>query len=92
MDQMRPLAQEPFPFAQRFPNQTQFAVLKISQAAVNDSRGAAGDSRSEIVLLDQQRFLTCAGTLARDGNAVDAAPDDHNVEALRFQRGAGSDR
>ena len=91
MDQVRALAQQAFPFANRFPNQIDFAVLQVAQAAVNDAGGAAGDAGGEIVLLDQQGAFAGAGAFARHGDAVDAAADDHHLKVLAFQGGPGFD-
>ena len=47
-------------------------MLQVTQAAVNNSCGAARDPGGKISLLDQQRVLSRARTLARHCHAVDA--------------------
>jgi len=63
-------------------------MLQVSQAAMDHASGAAGNSGAEVVLLEDQSALAGAGTLARDGDSVDSAADDHHVKMLGFQRGS----
>ena len=92
MHQVRSFAQQAFALAHRFPYQIEFTVLEVAQAAVNDASRPAGDARGEIVLLDQQSALAGAGALARHGDAVNAAADDHHLKVLAFQGGSRFDR
>jgi len=92
MDQVRAFAEQAFAFAQRFTHQTELSVFEIAQSAVDDARGAAGHTRCEVILLDQQSALARAGTLTRDGNTVDSPADDHNVKVLAVERRSGFDR
>ena len=66
-----------------------FAMLEVSQAAMNDAGGAAGDARGEVILLQQKRAFAGARTFTGDGDAVYAASDDHHVEVLAFERRSG---
>jgi hypothetical protein len=43
-------------------------------------------------LLNQQCALPGAGTLTRDGHAIDSAADHDHVEMLAFNRSSGFDR
>lgn len=92
MDQMRPLAQQPLALAQGFADQIEFSMFEVAQAAVDDARGAASHTRSEVILLNQQSALTGAGTLTCDGNAIDSPADDYNVEVLAVERSSGFNR
>jgi hypothetical protein len=61
-------------------------VLQVPQSAVDDAGGTAGYSRSEIILFDEQRVFSGASTLPRHSHAIDAAPDNHDLKVLTFQR------
>jgi hypothetical protein len=89
MHEVRFFPKQLFPLAERFPNQTYFTVLQITQAAVNDARGAAGYSRSEVILLDQQGMFARAGALPRYSDAIDAAANHHYLKVLAFQGSSG---
>jgi hypothetical protein len=52
---------------------------------VNDPRGAAGHSRGEVVLFDEERALSCPRAFARYGDSIDATADDHYLKVLPFQ-------
>ena len=86
MHEMRAFAQQSFTLAKRFANQTQLAVLKVAQSPVDDARGTAGDSGSEIILLDQQSCLARAGALPRHRHAMNAPADHHHVKVAAFER------
>jgi hypothetical protein len=66
-------AQQPLALPQRLTNQPEFAMLQISQPAVDNPRGTAGRARRKIILLEQQRPRSGACALTRNGNAVNAA-------------------
>ena len=53
---------------------------------MNDPRGPAGRPGSKIMLLDKKRPFTAAGTLARNGNAVNSAANHDYLKPLPFQR------
>ena len=53
MHQVRAFAQQAISLADRIANQIQFTMLQVTQAAVDDACGTAGDARSEVILLDQ---------------------------------------
>jgi hypothetical protein len=83
--QVRPFLQQPLPLAYRLLHQRQLSVFQIAQAAVNDAGRTAGDARSEVVLLDQQRALPGPRAFARQSHAIDAAADDYDLEVLIIQ-------
>src|ERR1700722_4340311 len=85
MDQMRTLAQQNFALANRFADKVEFAVFEITNPAVDNAGRAAGNSRGEVVLFDKQRALAGPGALTGNGDAIDAAADDHHLKMLRFQ-------
>jgi hypothetical protein len=88
MHQVRAFAEQALALVNRFAYQIKFAMLEVSQAAVNDAGGPASNARGKIVLFDEQSALSGAGTLARDGHSIDAAADDHHMKVLAFQRGS----
>src|SRR5947208_16589800 len=61
-------------------------MLQIAQSSMNDPRGPAGRPGSKIMLLDQKRPFTAAGTLARNRNAVNSAANHDYLKPLPFQR------
>src|SRR5207244_8462457 len=61
-------------------------MLQIAQSSMNDPRGPAGRPGSKIMLLDKKRPFTAAGTLARNGNAVNSAANHDYLKPLPFQR------
>jgi hypothetical protein len=54
----------------------------MAQTAVNDSRGSAGSSGREVVLLQNQSANTAPGTLTGNGHTVNAAANYYDVEFL----------
>ena len=88
MYQVRALAEQAITLAHRLADEAQFAMFQVTQAAMNNARGAAGNPGGEIILLDQQSALAGAGALPRHRDAIDAAPDDDNLESLAFQGSA----
>ena len=87
MNQVRFFAQQSLTLAQRLANQPYIAMLQVLQSAMNDARGAAGNARGEVLLLDKQSVLAHASTLPRHGDAIDAAANHHDMEALAVQAG-----
>jgi hypothetical protein len=53
---------------------------------MNDSRGTAGGTGGEVVLLNQKRTFPGASTLPGNGDTINSATNDHYVEALALQR------
>ena len=51
--QVRAFAKQAISLPYRFANQIQFSMFQVTQAAVDDACGTAGDARSEVILLDQ---------------------------------------
>ena len=86
MHQVRALLQQAPAFEQRLADQSELGMLQVAQAAVDDARGAAGGAGGEVVLLDQQGAAAGAGAFPGDGNAVDSAANDDDLEALAFER------
>jgi len=73
-------------FAQRLSYESDFGILQIAQATVNDSSRAAGSAGSEIILFKQKYAVSSASTFTRNGDAIDATADHDDLEALTFQR------
>jgi hypothetical protein len=80
--QVSPLAQQALPLAQGLPHQAELPVLQIAQATMDDSGGAAGGARSEIVLFHQQRAFAGSRTFSGHGNAVNTTADYRHMEML----------
>jgi hypothetical protein len=64
-------------------------MFEISQAAVNDAGGTASHAGGEVILLNQESAFAGTCTFASDCDPVDAAPDDHHVKVLAFERRSG---
>src|SRR5262249_48465850 len=60
----------------------EFTMFQITQATVNDSRGAAGGSGREVVLLKDQRAYAAPGAFACDCDTRDTTANYHYVEFL----------
>ncbi len=77
---MRRDPQQHLALGQRLAHQPEGALREIAQPAMDQlgrgRRGAGG----EIVLLDQQDLEAASGGIARNADAVDAAPDDGEIE------------
>ncbi len=52
---------------------------------MNNARGATGGACGKVVLVQQKCAASGAGALPRDGNAVDPAADDDDLEVFAFQ-------
>ncbi len=77
---MRRGAQQHFAFAQRRTHQPEFAVLQITQPAMDQLRGCRRRAGRKIVLLDEHDPQAAAGGVAGNAGAVDAAADDGEIE------------
>ena len=64
MHQVRVTAQQTLALAQGLTHQPDLGMLQVAQAAVNNSGGAAGRTRSEVVLLKQKRAPSGASAFA----------------------------
>ena len=64
----------------RFAHQPKPAVLEVAQPAMDQLGRGRRRARREVVLLDQEHAQAAAGGIAGDAGAVDAAPDDGEVE------------
>src|SRR5262249_53305572 len=85
-DDVRRRPQQYFALGERFGNQTEFVVLEIAQAAVDQLGALRGRVRGEVVLLEEQNLESPSGRVASDAGAVDAAADDGDV----VMRGVGA--
>src|SRR6266702_5661121 len=71
---------EDFALDQRLAHQAEFVIFEITQAAMHQlGRPGRGPARQIIHFADENR-ITPARRIARDTAAVDAAPDDREVE------------
>src|SRR5437660_10658620 len=86
MNQMGPLLQQPSARPKSLAYHADFAMLQVAQSAMNNSGGPAGSAGAEVMLLQQQRATPAASTLARNGNPIDAAADDHHLKTLAVER------
>src|ERR1700751_3750590 len=84
LHQVRAFAQQSFAFADGFPDQIEFAMFQVAQAAVNNAGGSAGPSRAEVVLLNQQGAPSGASALARDRDSIDPSTNDNYMKVLAF--------
>jgi hypothetical protein len=84
-DDMRRTFQQHLALAQRLAHQAELVIFQIAQATM-DQLGAGGrGGAGEIVLLDHQDLEPAAGGVARNADAVDAAANDQEIEAVRFE-------
>src|SRR5215208_4770262 len=77
---VRRRAQKPLPLGKRFPHELELVRLQIAKAAVDELAARRRRMAGKIVLLDQQNRKAAPRRVARDSNAVDAAPDNQQVE------------
>ena len=80
LHQMRRHPQQHLAFVQRGAHQPQRAVLQIAQAAMNELGGRRRRAGGEVVLLEQDHPEAAPGGVAGNANAVNAAPDDGEIE------------
>ena len=79
---MRSDGQQPLAFDQALAHQTEFVVLEVAQATVDQlRRGGRGRSR-KIVFLDEAYRQPAPRRIARDASTVDAAADNQQIEVL----------
>ena len=78
-DQVRRIAREQTPFAKRFANQFEVALLKIAHSAVNQFRAAAGGAAGKIPLFQQQRAIAARSSIDCRAKSGRAAADDEDV-------------
>src|SRR5262245_39156629 len=65
---------------QRFPHQAELVVLEIAQTTMDELGAGRGGGAGEIGLLDQQHAQTSARGITGNASAVDAAPDDQQID------------
>ena len=78
-DDVRRLPEQHFTLNQGFPHQPEFVVLQIAQPAMDELCGGRRCRASKVALLQEQHFQAAAGSVARDGRAVDAAADYRDI-------------
>jgi hypothetical protein len=83
-NQVWSFADKSIAFLKRFAHQSDFRILQIAKAAMNNACRSTGSAGSEIILFKQQDAVAGAGTLTRNGDTVDAAADHDDLEALSF--------
>src|SRR5262249_51781911 len=83
--QMRGKAAQPLALAGGLEDEPHLALLEVAEPFVDQLRRAARRPRSEIGLLDQSDAQAAERGVARYAGAVDASPDDQQVEALSLE-------
>eukprot|EP00998_Keelungia_sp_KM082_P008580 NODE_4769_length_753_cov_0.808307_g4746_i0.p1 GENE.NODE_4769_length_753_cov_0.808307_g4746_i0~~NODE_4769_length_753_cov_0.808307_g4746_i0.p1 ORF type:complete len:111 (-),score=7.69 NODE_4769_length_753_cov_0.808307_g4746_i0:419-721(-) len=78
-DDMRRIAQKDFAFAQRLADQTEFIMLKITQAAMDQLGTGRRRGTCQIVHFAQQDLQPATGRITGDPRPVDSASDDDQV-------------
>src|SRR4051794_1325538 len=78
--QVRRVADQHLALDQRLADQPERVDLEIAQAAVDQLGRFGRRARGQVVLLDQQPREAAARRVARDPYAVDAAPDNGEIE------------
>lgn len=81
-DQMGGLAPHHFAFTQCLAHQSELALFKVAQAAVDQFAAGAGGVRGQVILLAQQHPQAAAGRITGDAGAVDAATDHQQVDVV----------
>ena len=83
-DEVRGVAAQPLPLAQRLVDEPHVALLEVPQPAVDELRAAARGPAGEVVGLDQRGREAAARGVESDADTGDAAADDEHVEALAW--------
>ena len=73
--------QQPFAFDQRLPDQPEFEQLQVTQSAVDELGAGGGSGGCKIGLLHQHDLVPPPGCITRNADAIDAAPDDQQIDA-----------
>ena len=80
LDQVRCHLEQQFAFAQRLAHESDVAAFEIAQAAVDESPRPGGDSRADVLLLDERDGESALGGIPGDAQSVDAGADHDDVE------------
>ena len=83
--EVRRVAAEPLPLAQRLVHEPHVAVLQVAQAAVHQLRALRRRAAGEVVPLDERGAQAAAGGIERHAGAGDPAADHEHVERRRAQ-------
>ena len=81
---MRRDRQNDFPLDQGLPDQPEFVLFQVTQAAVNVLSGAGGCPLREIVLFAEDDRQASSSRISGESGAVDAAADDKEVSGLAY--------
>jgi hypothetical protein len=81
-DEVGCIVQESLPLGQVFVDQSEFALLQVAQAPVDQFGGLRRGARGEVILLDERDLQAPAGRVEGDAGARDPAPHDQDVEPL----------
>src|SRR5947209_8782134 len=75
-------AEEYLPILKRLPHQRKLVVLKIAQAAMDQAGGPLRRSAGDVLLVEQQHLKAAHRSIPGDTGAVDARPNDDNIEGV----------
>ena len=81
--EVRRVAAQPLPLAQRLVHEAHVAVLQVAQAAVHELRALRRRAAGEVVPLDERGAQPAAGGIERHAGAGDPAADHEHVELRR---------
>ena len=73
---MRGVNEQPISLAKGFPDQPEFAVLEISEPAVNDTRGGGTGAGAEIGFLHQKHIHIFQRQFTKQTSAINSAAHD----------------
>ena len=80
---MRGVLPQVTPLMQGFVNQRNFAVLQITQAAVNQATGGGGGAAAEVILFEYYNPQAAQSRIASNARAVDPGTNDRKIEVFR---------
>ncbi len=81
-DDVGGLGQQYLAFAQGLVHQAKLAMLQIAQAAMDQLAAGRGGGAGQVGLLAQRHPQAASGGIDGDAGAVDAAPDDEEIDHL----------
>ncbi len=84
MDQVRRVLEQQAALVQGLEHQRDIALLKIADAAVYQFRAAAGCALGEIMLLDEQRFISARRPLDRRAQPRRSTANHNDVPDFRW--------
>lgn len=79
---MRRVLEQEVALKRRLRNQSELTRFQIFQAAVNEPRWCSARAGTKIGLVDDQAIDTLYREVAEQAGAVDARPDDQNVDIV----------